>query len=69
MLVCPLYVCLIACHLAGLLAVAMIPLIAVSAMIQMAMMTGGYGDNEASKNTRHTVDRQQLLIRASTGKI
>lgn len=27
---------------------AMIPLIAVSAVVQMAMMTGGYGDNEVS---------------------
>lgn len=30
----------------GLLAVAMIPLIAAAGVVQMAMLTGGYGDND-----------------------
>lgn len=32
----------------GLLAVAMIPLIAIAGIVQMAMLTGGYGDNDVS---------------------
>lgn len=33
---------------AGLLAMAMIPMIAFAGIVQMAMMTGGYGDNDVS---------------------
>lgn len=54
---------------AGLTAMAMIPLIAVSAVVQMAMMTGGYGDNEASSRRRNlgrSVRRGSLCNRPCT---
>lgn len=34
----------------GLLAIATIPLIAVAGIVQMAMMTGGYGDKDVRRS-------------------
>lgn len=39
---------LVVSHATGLLAVAMIPMIAFAGIVQMSMMTGGYGDNDVS---------------------
>lgn len=44
-------------HAAGLLAIATIPFIAVAGIIQMAMLTGGYGDNDVSQSSQHAKGR------------
>lgn len=45
------FICFCFCFVcfAGLLAMATIPLIAFAGIVQMAMMTGGYGDNDVSQ--------------------
>lgn len=51
-------------HSTGLLSMAMVPLIAVAAVVQMAMMTGGYGDEEAREKLLKDKRLRVIVINA-----
>lgn len=53
-------------RVAGLLAIATIPLVAAAGVVQMAMLTGGYGDNDVSHSASAGPQRFWITTRERT---